>query len=176
MNKTLKYLLFLLGISSIFSCRKDTAKATHNLEYPMQFTIQTGANPVLTHVYSWNVASNWDNFLVQNNLTAEQVTAIKPVSLHITTIFNTPINYDFIEEAKVKIYNPQDITYKLPIGEIYNIPNNKVEDFYLIPDLAEIKEFVSIPSFKIDLNLRYREIIRTNTDHRLFIKFDVFTQ
>lgn len=98
----------------------------------MQFTIQTGANPVLTHVYSWNVASNWDNFLVQNNLTAEQVTAIKPVSLHITTIFNTPINYDFIEEAKVKIYNPQDITYKLPIGEIYNIPNNKVEDFYLI--------------------------------------------
>ena len=139
MNKTLKYLLFLLGISSIFSCRKDTAKATHNLEYPMQFTIQTGANPVLTHVYSWNVASNWDNFLVQ-------------------------------------IYNPQDITYKLPIGEIYNIPNNKVEDFYLIPGLAEIKEFVSIPSFKIDLNLRYREIIRTNTDHRLFIKFDVFTQ
>ena len=116
------------------------------------------------------------NFLVQNNLTAEQVTAIKPVSLHITTIFNTPINYDFIEEAKVKIYNPQDITYKLPIGEIYNIPNNKVEDFYLIPGLAEIKEFVSIPSFKIDLNLRYREIIRTNTDHRLFIKFDVFTQ
>ena len=167
-------LIITLSILLFSSCRKETENADFFLEYPLEFTIQTGANPILTHVFTWSVPSSWNNFLSQNNLSNTDISSIRPVSIYITTPFNSPINYDFVEEAKVRIYNPNDVSSKQTIGEIYFEPTNRDIDLYLLPGLSDCNKYVMLPQFKIDLNLRFREIIRTNTNHRMFIKFGVF--
>jgi hypothetical protein len=171
----INYSLFITLLILLFSsCRKETENADFFLEYPLDFTIQTGANPILTHVFTWSVPSSWNNFLSQNNLSNSDISSIRPVSIYVTTVFNVPINYDFVEEAKVRIYNPNDASSKQTIGEIYFEPTNREIDLFLLPGLSDCNKFVMLPQFKIDLNLRFREIIRTNTNHRIFIKFGIF--
>ncbi len=171
----INYSLFITLLILLFSsCRKETESADFFLEYPLDFTIQTGANPILTHVFTWSVPSSWNNFLSQNNLSNSDISSIRPVSIYVTTVFNVPINYDFVEEAKVRIYNPNDASSKQTIGEIYFEPTNREIDLFLLPGLSDCNKFVMLPQFKIDLNLRFREIIRTNTNHRIFIKFGIF--
>lgn len=167
---------YLLTLSCLTSCVDNGPEATHQLEYPLSFVIIAGSNPVLTHVNAWQVQSSWQNFLTTNKLTSSQITQVKPRTLRIASVFNTPQNYDYIEEARVKIFDPSKVNFKIPIGEVFFEPKNRDVDFYLVPGLADVKDYVSLDFFNINLDLRYREVIRQNLDQRLILTFDVYTQ
>jgi hypothetical protein len=142
------------------------------MEYPMDFVIQAGSNPIFTHVSYWSVFSNWNSFSQANNIDISKVTKISPKKIIVTPILNGVISYNFIEEVKVYISAPGLI--KLPIGEVFPYPNLGDGDLFIIPGLANVKDYITSGEFRIDLEIRYREQIRTSTDHRLTLQFDVF--
>lgn len=156
----------------LMGCTKQEV-GDHQLEYFMDFTITAGSNPLKTHVFEKTIESNWSSFLKANQIHDSMILKINVYSIEINPILSNPISYGFVEEARAFI-----IDTRLPSTQqigIYNpVPNERVGTLGLLPGIADLKSFLSLNQFNIQIQLRFRNIPSSTTDHRVIVKFNIY--
>ncbi|HQX43038.1 MAG: hypothetical protein IPP06_02035 [Saprospiraceae bacterium] len=155
------------------SCQKQE-NGQYKLEYLMDFDILAGSNPLLTHVYTSLVPSFWTGFLAPNMLDDGKISMVRIKSIKIEPLLSGPVSYGFFEEVRVFISNPADLGSKIQIGSAYPVPNESVGELFLLPGLTDVHPYVRLEAFELSINLRYRNIPQSNSDHRVTVEFDVF--
>ncbi len=168
-------LLFNLFVISllIISCRKQD-EGDFTLNYNRSFTIEAGKSPLLTHYIDFNILTGWNSFLSNNKISISDIDRIAIRNISLTPLFSSDFSYQFIEEVKVYIEDPSKTGSSLQIGSAYPQPNEKSGVLYLLPGIADIKDYVTLPQIKIIIGIRFRELVLSSTDHNLALQFDVF--
>lgn len=173
-NQGMKKLACVLMIAVLgLSCHKQDS-GQFELEYIMDFEIEAGLNPLLTHYYTFNVNTNWNEFLNAHQLNEDQISKVLIKGISISPIFSGPISYSFIESAKLFIYLPNQSSFKLPIGEVFTEPNEKSRDLQFLPGFPDVHTYLKELVFISELRLNYRGITSTNSNHRMTVTFDVY--
>ncbi|MEP7194892.1 MAG: hypothetical protein ABI851_00115 [Saprospiraceae bacterium] len=167
------FITFLMLSTSFISCIRQEP-GDYKLRYNRPFTIEAGSSTLLTHVYVFNFISGWNNLLSANNLSINDISKVNIFNVSISPFLSNEISYNFIEEIKVFIYDPADRASKLQIGSAYPEPNEKSGILYLLPGIADIKDYVSLNQFNVEVEIRYRELLTSSTDHNLELEFDVY--
>jgi len=169
-------LLRVLIICFLFvSCQRQE-NGQFKLEYLLDFDIQAGSNPLLTHVYTSLIPSFWTGFLSSNSLDNSKISMVRIKSIKIEPLLSGPISYGFFEEVRVFISDPGDKGSKIQIGSAYPVPNESVGELFLLPGLTNVLPYVRLDAFELSVNLRYRNIPQSNSDHRITVEFDVFVK
>lgn len=168
-------ILGLLILICLVSCVKQEV-GDYTLRFNRVLTIEAGSRTLITHVYGYNIPTSWDNFLVSNNLQNSDIEKVRIKNIVLTPLLGSPISYRFIDAIKVYISDPAKPSNKLPIGEAIPQPNERVSDLYLLPGIADIKDFLSLPNIRIECEIRYRDLITSTTEHNFQLDLDVFVK
>lgn len=165
--------LFLAGLVLLsLSCHKPD-EGQYKLEYIMDFTIPAGANPLKTHVFERSVTQGWDQFLKANQLHDSMIARVQVYSITVNPLLSNPISYGFVEEMRAFIRDPSiPSTQQIGIGN--PLPNERTGEFALLPGIAEISSFLRAERFDLQLQLRFRGIPSSFSDHRATFRFDIF--
>lgn len=163
------YLMILMGLCS---CIKQE-NGNFQREFFMNLEIPADANPLLTHVFEQRIASSWVTFLVENHLDQKDIKAVKPRSIILTPVFDNSISYEIITEGHVSIFPINKLSEILPIAEIYN-PIGSKDELIFLPGLADVKNIVSQEEFVMRLELNFRVIPGSVSNHHLTVQFDIF--
>jgi len=167
-------IILMFFFLSLSSCRKQEV-GQHRLEYLMDIVIGAGQNPLQTHVYEKAIRSGWAEFLSNNQLHDSLIEKVLIYSITARPLLADPISYGFIEEARAFIAD-KDLPSTQQIGIANPIIGESVGDLQLLPGIADIKNFLRKDIFHLILNLRYRNSIRSTTDHLVTFKFEVFVK
>jgi hypothetical protein len=169
----MRIFLLLLAIASLSSCTK-TEDGDFKLAYTRPFRIEAGSGTLLTYVVDMDILTGWTAFLKSNNLTAADIGRISVRSVTISPLLANEISYRFIEEARVFIQDPTKPQSKIPIGSAYPQPNERVSNLFMFPGIADLNDYLPLPQIKVYVELRYRDIITSTTDHQVEMQFNIF--
>ncbi|HRI00404.1 MAG TPA: hypothetical protein PK006_05055 [Saprospiraceae bacterium] len=165
-------LFFLL----LFCSCEQQEEGQFTMEQSLQFTIQAGLNPLLTHVYEWNPQSPLHSFLAQNQLTKDQIKKITVREVYLEPVLSGPISYRFLESVKALISDPSKPLLEFSLGEVMPLANESVGNLQMLPGLADMKPYLILDRNTVKIELRLRELITTSFAQRLVIKYSIFTQ
>ena len=166
------YTLAIFGALFIPGCKKGNVQPLFEIESVASFTIQAGLNTVETHHFLVkNLTSSFQAQLETRNLSLDDLSIIKPLSMVITSL-DPDIEFSFISSVTTNMYmvDPDkglEIYFREPV------PINTKSTLELFPSLLNIKDIISQPLFNIDVMLRLRTFINRNIDVRLDMVFQV---
>ncbi|MEO6189525.1 MAG: hypothetical protein ABIO44_03270 [Saprospiraceae bacterium] len=163
----------LFGLFCLTSCVKQEV-GDFKLQYNKVFTISAGSSTTFINVVDFYQRTGWDNFLSGNALKSTDISRVTVASISVAPLLANEISYRFIEEIKVFILNPVDPKSKLQIGSAYPQPNERISNLFLLPGIADIKDYISLDEVRFQIEIRYRELITSNSDHNLELQFNVF--
>jgi hypothetical protein len=165
-------LLALIPLFLHIHCNKDDEVVPgFDMMYQQTFTIPAGIGIDAVHSFLIkNIPTNYQTYLTQSN---KEDTDIKGISVSQVVLRGMygDADYSFIEEAKLRIYKENDPNDFIEIAYRYPTPLNPGNLLPLIPNLPEIKRFMTGPRFNVDLRLRLRNITQFETDTRLELQF-----
>ncbi len=144
------------------------------LQYREVFEIAAGSRPLIINGYRFNFVTSWDNFLKNNNLVNDDIEKVKIRNIRIAPNLSNPISYRFIEEVKVYISDPNKSNSRIQFGEAYPQANERTSDLFLLPGIADLKPFISLPKMKVECEIRFRDIITSTTENIIELDFDIF--
>ncbi|MBK9271281.1 MAG: hypothetical protein IPM48_06760 [Saprospiraceae bacterium] len=156
------------------SCTKQEI-GQHRLEYLMDFVIGAGQNPLQTHVYEKAIRSGWEEFLSAHQLHDSLIEKVLIYSIGIRPLLANPISYGFVEEARAFIAD-KSLPSTQQIGIANPVPGEPEGELFLLPGIANVKSFLNKEIFHLILHLRYRNVIRSTTDHLVTFRFEVFVK
>jgi hypothetical protein len=167
-----RYTALFLGLLLVGSCKKNEDQAPgFDMIYQTEFTIQAGLGvDVVHHYYLKNIATRYQQFLTEHNVKDADITKIIPAQIVMNGIFGDS-NYDFIEEATLRIYKEPDATKFTEIAYRFPIPLEPGNTLALIPNLPDIKPYLTDARYSLDLGLRLRKITQEETQTRMDIQF-----
>ena len=163
-------LLFTLG-----NCKKETESTlAFDMVYQADFTIQPGLGiDVVHHYYLKNIASRYMTYLSQYNKVDGNIIKILPAQLALTGTYGDA-NFDFIDQATLRIYNESDPNDFVEIAYRYPVPVDPGNSLALIPNQPNIKKYLTGSRFSIDLALRLRNITSEETVSRIDLLFKAY--
>jgi hypothetical protein len=146
--------LFML----IFNQCKDRLGPGFDMNYVRDFEIQAGSPAFQVVVVSVeNVLSDTLAFFSTNNVTASDITRIRPKSAQAVVRFGG-YNLSFLDLFSVYIVDPSDPDNR---KEIFyrdgDIPLNEDGNLLLNPGLSDIRDFIVAGKFHIDFVMRLRD-------------------
>lgn len=168
-----KFFIAVLFLVTVFSCRK-VEEGDYQMTYDKSFQIRAEWGTIFTHVAEITYWTDWKTFLANNQLTENEVDRITIKDVIISPLLADPISYRFIEEIKVFIFDPNKPNYRIQIASEYPEPNANAGPLYLIPGLAEIKEFMSKERVGISIEMKFRQFVGSNLDQNIHLVFDVY--
>lgn len=170
----LKKVFILAALVSVLSCSKQE-EGQFQLEYRMSLELPPDANPLFTHVFEQQIATDWNNFLAAHNLSETDIVKIRPRSVILSPVFNNTISYGIVSEAHASMYNLNDPGGLLPIGDLYdNIRSD--DELVLLPGLADVKDLIKNETFVLKLELNLRQFPGSVSEHFFTVQFDVFVK
>jgi hypothetical protein len=153
------YKLFLISALCLFlsSCKKDDTTPAFDMTFRQEFTIQPGLSVFSTHhYYLKNLPTFYGQLLSDNNKTDAQITRIEPTQINLSAVFGDA-NFDFIEEASIRVYLESDPSDYLEFAYRFPVPLETGNNLGLIPGLANVKRFLSQDRYSVDISLRLRD-------------------
>ncbi len=166
--------LTLLTVFSLTNCDDNELEGGFEMNYIEDFEIFAGLNTLDTHVFEFTLNSNFQNYLIQKNLTEDNIEAIIPKYVRLTNLSNT-LEYNVLYRARLNILKTSgelefEAAYREPI------PINTGFNLELIPTSVEVSEQLKSNQFKLKLKLNFSEIPSISIDTRMFVTFQVVTK
>lgn len=168
-----KILYFFLTVTLFSSCVRQQ-EGDLSLQYREVFEIAAGSRTLIINGYTFRITTNWDNFLLSNNLTNDDIEKVRIRNIRIAPNLSNPVSYRFIEEVKVYISDIDKPNARIQFGEAYPELNERTSDLFLLPGIADLKPYISLPRMRVDCEIRYRELITSTTEHIIEMDFDIF--
>jgi hypothetical protein len=164
------FMLFclLLGIS----CTKNNDQGPgFDMAYHQEFTIPVGlGTDVVHHFYFHDISTNYSQYLAQHQKTDADIARIIPEQFTLAGIFGDA-NFDYVDEMTLRIYKESDPNGYIEIAYRYPVPISPGNNLPMIPDLPDIKNFLSGSRFSLDLALRLRNIPQAEIQAKLDSQF-----
>ena len=176
---TMRYTyLLIIGLILTSSCKGDQRVVLFDMIYPnIVFDIPAGLNAsAIPQVLDLdNFQSNIDAYLQENNLSIEEIDAIRPSSATLTAI-NNEADYDFLGGISIRICprntescrEAEEVFY-LEGRDLYQRAGSRVE---LLPTLINAKRQLQEQRFKLEVWLFLNEISPTRISSRLNLRFE----
>jgi hypothetical protein len=167
---------FLLTLCLFLSaCKKEDTSQGFDMTFRQEFVIQPGLNVFsVHHYYLKSLPSRYTQLLAEHNKTDADILRIEPTQINLSGVFGDA-NFDFVEEASVRVYLESDPTDYLEFAYRYPVPLETGNNLGLIPGLANVKRFLSQDRYSVDVSLRLRntttEEIQARLDWVLKAKF-----
>lgn len=168
-----KFGIITLLVSLLLSCTKDEGEVLFEMVYPnFEVSIPPGLGTLSSHVLNIsNIDTNIDFFLNNAGITAEQLNTISPARATLTSLDG--FDFDIIDEISIRICDPQDINCNLEIFYLDNIPFNIGAELRMQPTLADVKQFLTLEQFRIELVIvQLRDITPILIESELDISFE----
>lgn len=167
MNKL--FLALFLGTLTLFSCDNNTVENGFEMSYIQDFTISAGLNTLETHVFEFDITSNFQNYLTQQGIAASDVQRIIPKYIRMSNI-NGNQTYDIL--SRVRFYvSKTDGTLEYETAFREPVPQDIKYDMDLVPTLVEVTDQLSESKFKIKLKLNFNQTPTQSIDTRLILTF-----
>jgi hypothetical protein len=167
----MKKLLFVILIAccSLLNCDDNAPQDGFEMLYIQDFTIFAGLNTIETHVFEFDITTNFQNYLTEYGLTIDDIETIVP-SLMIMTNVNGNQTYDIL--SRVRLFTAkEDGTHEFETAFNEPVPANTQYDLQLLPTLVQVKDVLSENKFKIKLKLNFRAASPISIDTRLNMTF-----
>lgn len=172
------WLFVTLALLALSACRSDNRQVLFDLVYPnINFTIPAGLNagPVPQVLDIDQFASNIDAYLDENNLSLEQIDAIRPRSATLTAIDNDG-TYAFLGGISIRVCprntescrEAEEVFY-LEGRDIYRRAGSTVD---LLPTLINAKRQMQEDRFKLEIWLFVNDISPNALRTRLDMQFE----
>jgi hypothetical protein len=165
----MNFKLFALLAFTFFlsSCKKEEIGPGFDMTFRQDFTIQPGLNVFsVHHYYLKNLTTHYTQLLDDNNKTDADITRIEPSQVNLSGVFGDS-NFDFIEEASIRVYLESDPTDYLEFAYRYPVPLETGNNLGMIPGLANVKRFLNQDRISIDVSLRLRNTTNEEISARL---------
>lgn len=167
--KHLSWLLIVIGLLTGIQCEDNSIGDGFEMTYFRDIEVSAGLSPLETHIYEFNLLTNYDNYLAQQGLTEADIETIVPKYIRLTNISGTQ-TYDILFRARLNIAKENgDLEYEVAYRE--PVPQDAGFDLDLIPTLAEVPDQLSGEQFKVKLKLNFAEIPNITFDTRLTMTF-----
>jgi hypothetical protein len=165
----MKYKIFILLALTIFlsSCKEENTGPGFDMTFRQEFTIQPGLNVFSVHHYFLkSIPTHYNQLLDENNKTDADILRIEPSQINLSGVFGDA-NFDFIEEASIRVYLESDPTDYLEFAYRYPVPLETGNNLGMIPGLANVKRFLNQERVSIDISLRLRNTTTEEIQARL---------
>lgn len=158
--RIMKNIFFVVLVGFLFSsCRKEPEKPfAFEMEYPVDFTINAGIGPYVTHYFDVQYIPTYvDSLFAFYDFDKANVENILPRTGKLVAVFDN-VDYDFIQSIEVELYDQVN-------GSIKRLPA-----YYREPVPAKVGSLVELVSEEIDLQeLLLKERFNVRIKLKLFI-------
>lgn len=160
-------ILLLLGLGS---CHKEEPLPGFDMIYQQDFTIPAGIGSNAEHIFTFkNIPTHYEQYLTQYNKADSAILQVITAQAVLSGTFGDA-NFDFVDKAVLRIYNENDPNDFVEIAYRFPVPLSPGNSLPLIPNLPDIKRFMSASRFNIKLILTLRNITQEETDTRIDLK------
>ena len=153
----------------LLSCDNTDTQLNFEMLYIQDFTITSGLNTIETHVFEYDITTNFQNYLTEYNITLDDIETIV-LNLIIMTNVNGNQTYDILSRARL-FTAKEDGTHEFETAFREPVPNDTQYDLQLLPTLVEVKDVLSEDKFKIRMKLNFKAIPPQSIDTRLNMTF-----
>jgi len=165
--------VFLLNL--LYSCTTETPAFYIHKEH--DFTIPAGLNTLETHFFIIEDIQN--NFLAEieaNGIKLENIISVNAGKGLFTPVFNE-FNYGALRDISIWMVSYDDPTIRKEIYYRDEIPLNKTQELKLLSGIANLKDFlISEQKFYLEIQLKFRNFVPSNTDNRFTYSFAIFIE
>lgn len=141
------------------------------MNYIQDFEIFAGLNTIDTHVFEFNIESNFKDYLNNNGVSEEQVETIIPKYIRFSNLSGNQ-DYSILNRVRINVSN-LDGTLEYEVAYREPVPLNTAFDLDLIPTLAEVPEQLKEDQFKTKIKLNFSQTSPISIDTRMFLAFQV---
>jgi hypothetical protein len=159
-------------LSGANSCTKsaDTAPG-FDMAYHQEFTIPVGlGTDVVHHFYFHDISTSYPQYLSEHLKTDADIARIIPEQFTLAGVFGDA-NFDYVDEVTLRIFKEIDPNGYIEVAYRYPVPISPGNALPIIPDLPDVKSFLSGSRFSIDLALRLRNIPQAEIQAKLDLQF-----
>ncbi len=171
----MKKLLFIALISSsLFWSGCDNGNEITNgfeMEYIEDFTIFAGLNTIETHVFEFDITSNFQNYLNLHGYTAADIQTIVPKFIRMSNL-NGNQTYDILQRARLFV-GKTDGSLNFETAFSDPVPSNTGYELPMNPTLVTVTDQLQEDQFKAQMKLNFLTIPPQSIDTRLTMTFQV---
>ncbi len=170
----MRWMIIIVFALSLQGCRKEEKGFLFEMEYPVDFTINAGIGPFVTHYFEvQGIPTFADSLFAFHNVQQSVVTDILPRNGQMIPIF-TNIDYAFIRSIDIQLYDEVSGTVKsIPAFYRDPVPENTGEIVDLVAEELDLKEFLLKDKVNIRIKLQLFEPAPKTVESRLILKFAV---
>ena len=163
----------LLVLVTLVSCHKDDREELFVINHVVDFTITPGLNTFDTHITDiFPIESLLNARLDETGTAATEVNTIEPKRAILSSVFED-INLEFIDQVSILIYDPYNPADRVEFAykDRQQIPYTKKYSIELFPGIADVKHWMELDYFGIEIRLNYRQVTPSLTQMRLDFDF-----
>ena len=153
----------------LLSCDDNQNQRSFEMLYFQDFTVTAGLNTIETHVFEYDITTNFQNYLTEYDITIDDIETIVP-SLIIMSNVNGNQTYDILSRARL-FTAKTDGTHEFETAFSDPVPNDTQYDLQLLPTLVQVKDVLSEDKFKIRMKLNFKAVPPQSIDTRLNMTF-----
>ncbi len=174
----MKKIIFILFVGLLFiSCRKNTEKAyLFEMEYPVDFTINAGIGPFVTHYFDIQALPTFsDSLFAYHHVDPATIESILPRKGRMEAIFDD-VEYDFIKSIEVEFFNAENgqiVGTIVPAFYRDPVPNKTGRVVDLVSEEADLKQFLLKDKMNVRIKLKLFGASPKTIESRLILKFAV---
>lgn len=152
--KKIAIILFAAIIISSYGCKKDKREVLFDMTYPdLTFEIQPGINGSQALIFSYPaVESKINSFLVQNDVTLDEIGTIEPIRARIESTDGRSLY--FVQRAEIRVCSVDSSDCEPLFDQTFDASdlNGSATTYIdLLPGLQPRTDLLSLEYFKLEL-------------------------
>ena len=159
----------LLAILLFARCDNGDLGPGFEMGYIQDFEIFAGLNTIDTHIFEFDIQSNFQNYLTQRGITADDIETIVPKYVRFSNLSGNQ-EYNILNRVRINLSN-LDGTLEYEVAYREPVPLDTKFDMDLIPTLVEVPDQLSEDKFKIKVKLNFNQTSPISIDTRMSLTF-----
>ncbi len=169
------FICFLAGWL-LFGCTGNSENVAGQFALELPVDIGAGLPPTKTHYFLHrDVKIRFDEYVQSLGLTTEDVLRVEPASA-ILTVLTDRVKWNFVENATVYVFNPENVSEEFLSFRTDFIPLNAGEYLNILPFMVDLKNLFLAPSIGIRTGLHFRGASPQTIQSILELKFNVIVE
>ena len=145
-----KGILGVLAVILLFlGCGNGDLGPGFEMNYIQDFEIFAGLNTIDTHVFEFDIPSNFKDYLNNNGVKEDEIETIVPKYIRFSNLSGNQ-DYSILNRVRINVSN-LDGTLEYEVAYREPVPLDTKFDLDLIPTLAEVPEQLQNDKFKIKI-------------------------
>ncbi len=166
-----KLLLFLWSCLLLWSGCTKQDEVLFEIPFRLNFEIAAGLNPFEKHFYRiTNVPTNIQTLRQQFKISEDQTVIIRPASA-IFSALHQDIDFSFIEELGISIYQGLDQNNDTDVFLTDFVPANAGRNINILPFDDDVADVLNHPTVNFIVSLRLRATTPVFIESNIDIKF-----